>query len=301
MKTTHRATRIIVWLLIVAIGFYPFGAYAQTIHFHNDIAGSPLAATNEDGSLAWKQSYRPYGERMLTTPDNNKLWFHGKEADNDTGLSYFGARSYDPVLGRFLGMDPQGFDDKNLHTFNRYAYGNNNPYKYRDPSGKGPELAFLFIAVVGVAALTAIGGYQAAKPPSALDGYPGTSDSGATILTTPGIPVSGNQLPGFSRLVEELGNLIFKDSAKPAEGTAAEERAKNIAKGIPESQLGPSGKPKLHVVEHPSRKEAKDAARAEVGQGGTTVNHPSPSVGQPHFHGVTQEGEHSRIHHEYPQ
>src|SRR6266853_643798 len=162
MKTTHQATRIIVWLLIVAIGFYPFGAYAQTIHFHNDIAGSPLAATNEDGSLAWRQSYRPYGERMLTTPDNNKLWFHGKEADNDTGLSYFGARSYDPVLGRFLGVDPNPFTDENLQSFNRYAYGNNNAYKYRDPDGRFAKEAILLAVAWGLLA-TAWGIYNSSQ------------------------------------------------------------------------------------------------------------------------------------------
>jgi hypothetical protein len=31
-------------------------------------------------------------------------------------------------------------------------------------------------------------------------------------------------------------------------GVNPKERAKNIAKGIPESALGPSGKPKIHVT-----------------------------------------------------
>lgn len=38
------------------------------------------------------------------------------------------ARYYDPVIGRFYSNDPQGFT--NVHNFNRYAYANNNPYKY---------------------------------------------------------------------------------------------------------------------------------------------------------------------------
>jgi hypothetical protein len=49
-----------------------------------------------------------------------------------------------------------------------------------------------------------------------------------------------------------------------------------------------------------SPKSAKDAARAEVGRGGTTVKHPSPEVGDGHFHGMDQWGNKSRIHHEYP-
>ncbi len=44
------------------------------------------------------------------------------------------ARYYDPVIGRFYSNDPVGF--KNIHNFNRYAYANNNPYKYTDPDGR---------------------------------------------------------------------------------------------------------------------------------------------------------------------
>jgi hypothetical protein len=85
-----------------------------------------------------------------------------------------------------------------------------------------------------------------------------------------------------------------------AEAAAVATRAENIARGVPESQLGPSGKPKIHVVDHGGqRKEAKDAARAEVGRGGTIENHRSPAVGNDHYHGVTQSGEKSRIHHEH--
>tara|TARA_B100000929_G_C15435831_1_gene396327 strand:+ start:71 stop:739 length:669 start_codon:yes stop_codon:yes gene_type:complete len=47
------------------------------------------------------------------------------------------ARYYDPVIGRFYSNDPVGF--MNIHTFNRYAYVNNNPYKYVDPFGMASE------------------------------------------------------------------------------------------------------------------------------------------------------------------
>jgi uncharacterized protein RhaS with RHS repeats len=48
------------------------------------------------------------------------------------------ARYYDPVIGRFYSNDPVGFRD--VHSFNRYAYANNNPYKYTDPDGRLPIL-----------------------------------------------------------------------------------------------------------------------------------------------------------------
>ena len=46
------------------------------------------------------------------------------------------ARYYDPVVGRFMGIDPIGPRLSEQVTFDRYAYGGNNPYKYVDPDGK---------------------------------------------------------------------------------------------------------------------------------------------------------------------
>jgi uncharacterized protein RhaS with RHS repeats len=49
------------------------------------------------------------------------------------------ARYYDPVIGRFYSNDPIGFRD--VHSFNRYAYANNNPYKYIDPDGRAVKFS----------------------------------------------------------------------------------------------------------------------------------------------------------------
>ena len=109
-------------------------------YFHNDAAGTPMLATNEAGNVVWKENYRPYGEKVLNQAANsnttNKIGFAGKPFDNQTGLTYMGARYYDPVIGRFMGVDPVGFQENNIHSFNRYAYANNNPLKYIDPDGK---------------------------------------------------------------------------------------------------------------------------------------------------------------------
>jgi len=51
------------------------------------------------------------------------------------------ARYYDPVIGRFYSNDPVGFTASNPMMFNRYAYANNNPYKYVDPDGMAPNQA----------------------------------------------------------------------------------------------------------------------------------------------------------------
>ena len=131
------ATSAAVNVIVSAVG-------ESITYIHTDISGSPLAATNASGNVVWKENYSAYGERKLTQPgsEGQKQWFHGKEADA-TGLQYFGARYYDPAVGRFMGVDPVGFQEDNLHSFNRYAYGNNNPVRYLDPDGNDPDLIYM--------------------------------------------------------------------------------------------------------------------------------------------------------------
>lgn len=124
----------------------PASAITTITYFHNDISGTPLLATDQAGNVVWKENYRPYGEKLTNqaTSSNNKIWFTGKPYDSNTGLSYMGARYYNPQLGRFMGIDPKGFDPNNIHSFNRYAYANNNPYKFVDPDGNSAVSAIVF-------------------------------------------------------------------------------------------------------------------------------------------------------------
>jgi RHS repeat-associated protein len=126
----------------------PLHAAETVLYFHNDISGTPLAATDASGNVVWKETYRPYGERINNAPASgvgrgkNELYFHGKQQEalnNGITIQYFGARYYDPSIGRFLGVDPIHFNEASVHSFNRFAYGNNNPYKFRDPDGRSPE------------------------------------------------------------------------------------------------------------------------------------------------------------------
>ncbi|WP_209395773.1 RHS repeat-associated core domain-containing protein [Rhodoferax sp. AJA081-3] len=100
----------------------PEVAEPAVTYFHNDISGSPMLATDGAGAVIWKENYRPYGERLNNQAgySKNKLGFAGKQFDPATGLSYMGARYYDPVLRRFMGVDPVDFKEDNIHSFNRY-------------------------------------------------------------------------------------------------------------------------------------------------------------------------------------
>jgi RHS repeat-associated protein len=117
-------------------------------YFHNDLVGSPVAATNASRNIIWRESYRAYGDRLTnqlnngTPSDRNSLHFSNKKTEALKGgatISYFQNRYYDPAIGRFLSVDPVHFKESNIHSFNRYAYANNNPYRFVDPDGNEAE------------------------------------------------------------------------------------------------------------------------------------------------------------------
>jgi RHS repeat-associated protein len=101
-------------------------------YLHSDYLGSTAAESNDVNSSIYRMHYQPFGESIETPKDD--VGYTGHKFDTDLGLSYMQARYYDPVIGRFYSNDPVGFT--NVHTFNRYAYANNNPYKYVDPDGR---------------------------------------------------------------------------------------------------------------------------------------------------------------------
>lgn len=129
------ANRIITGCLIVLSG-HVYGAERIT-YFVPDAQGSPAAAMDEQGNVVWRENYKPYGERRTRSPENDsRSAYTGKPEDTDTGFVYMGARSYDPEVARFTGIDPKGFDEDNAQSFGRYTYVNNSPYVYIDPDGR---------------------------------------------------------------------------------------------------------------------------------------------------------------------
>jgi RHS repeat-associated protein len=140
IKHGHRSLLTALKALIVGLCIVTHVA-AQTstvTYFHNDLAGSPVAASDSSGTIIWRESYRPYGERLTnaSASQDNSQWYTGHRQDAESGLVYMGARHYDPLIGRFLSIDPAPFTEGNPHSFNRYAYANNNPVKFVDPDGK---------------------------------------------------------------------------------------------------------------------------------------------------------------------
>jgi len=104
---------------------------------HTDILGSVIFESDNSGAILPSNSfYMPYGERV--GGQKQGLGFTGALEDTNLGLTYMQQRYYDPTIGRFYSNDPIGFNMSNPISFNRYAYANNNPYRFIDPDGSSP-------------------------------------------------------------------------------------------------------------------------------------------------------------------
>jgi RHS repeat-associated protein len=179
------------------IAISPGGSGAPT-YMHTDLLGSPVVATDTTGALTARENYQPWGQQLLLGgAAGNTLWFTGKSHDWDSKLSYFGARYYDVTLGRFMGVDPQDFDEANLHGFNRYAYGNNNPYKFKDPNG---EVAETILDVVSLG--LSIAAFK--SDPTLLNGLALAYD--AVAAATPFLPGGVGILRQAGKAAEGLGD-----------------------------------------------------------------------------------------------
>jgi RHS repeat-associated protein len=86
---------------------------------------------------AWRQQ-APYGASRgasVSWVDNRA--FLDKPADAATGLDIIGARSYDPVTGRFASLGPV-LEKTSPQLLNGYSYTAGNPVTSSDPTGAQP-------------------------------------------------------------------------------------------------------------------------------------------------------------------
>ena len=110
----------------------PIFPHPRLYYYLYDDLGSVIGMS-AGGSGGIEYSYDAYGN--LAAPqaatDTNRYLFSTKEFDRRSGLYYFGARYYDPEIGRWLTPDPLGF----VNGPNMYAYVDNNPINEIDPYG----------------------------------------------------------------------------------------------------------------------------------------------------------------------
>jgi len=90
--------------------------------------------TDSGGVVAKAYIYDSFGQIVDQTGTlTNPYTYTGREVDQETGLYYYRARTYDSRLGRFLEEDLLDFSSGDT---NFYLYVNNRPLNLVDPNGK---------------------------------------------------------------------------------------------------------------------------------------------------------------------
>jgi RHS repeat-associated protein len=79
------------------------------VQYHlGDHLGSSNVVVDSGGVLTNREEFTPYGETSLGSFAKKRYRFTGMERDEESGLSYHGARYYSPWLLRWLCCDPAG-------------------------------------------------------------------------------------------------------------------------------------------------------------------------------------------------
>ncbi|TVQ12660.1 MAG: RHS repeat-associated core domain-containing protein [Balneolaceae bacterium] len=112
----------------------------KSLYYLTDHLGSVRVTVNEAGDPVGWDDYYPFGLQMpgrtqnASNPnDDTKFTGYELEQQGGLGLYHAGARMYDPVIGRFMSVDPHAAIYPSLSP---YVYVSNNPLRYIDPDGK---------------------------------------------------------------------------------------------------------------------------------------------------------------------
>jgi len=155
-------------------------ADGSTFRIISDQLGSPRVVVSTSGlnagTIVLRVDYDEFGNRSISTDSGAfaaralPFGFAAGLSDDDTGLVHFGAREYDPVVGRWTSKDPILFSGRQT---NLYVYVANDPLNHSDPSGLWDVFVWRAFGapiamagpVIGEIEVVGMTGYDSAKGP----------------------------------------------------------------------------------------------------------------------------------------
>ncbi|WP_233268921.1 DUF6443 domain-containing protein [Mucilaginibacter lacusdianchii] len=107
-------------------------AYEYTLTDH---LGNARVSIDATGAVKQTDDYMPFGldiERGTVPSQKNQYLYNKKEMQDGLGQYDYGARFYDPVIGRWTSVDNKAELNR---RFSPYVYGESNPVNNVDPDG----------------------------------------------------------------------------------------------------------------------------------------------------------------------
>ena len=187
------------------------------IHVTDHLGSVRAVVDGISGEVVETNDYYPFGSRWNTTASltdqTNRFRYNSKEEQFKFGTPYidYGARQYDPVLGRWFAQDPLS---EKYYSISPYAFCAGNPVKYLDPDGEDPTLPARM--VIGAAIGGAVSGTAAIIKGKSFTEVIAATAGGAVdgVIGSIGFGVGGKLLygmfgGGIGNSVEQLINKAF--------------------------------------------------------------------------------------------
>jgi RHS repeat-associated protein len=110
-----------------------------------------LKITHTQTNVVQYNAYYPFGlvadgSWTRTNYENDRLYNAGSELNRTHGWYELFYRNYDPVIGRFLSIDPMALNNESLTSF---QYAANNPLMFNDPKGDTQNPAMPWVGDTG--------------------------------------------------------------------------------------------------------------------------------------------------------
>ena len=137
--------------------------------FEKNLQGDIVAVYDAAGNKHISYTYDAWGNfeteyhngcTAFSVASYNPFLYRGYYYDTELQMYYLQSRYYDPMVGRFINADGYIYNGQGILGCNMFAYCNNNPVMFSDPTGESITISTI-ILIISIVAAVSVAGYTA--------------------------------------------------------------------------------------------------------------------------------------------